>query len=46
MALQGGGGGGSIVLHRPIGKNFKNLLIWKQKAQVFDIWYIASSVRN
>ena len=25
-----------------IGKNFENLLVWKQKAQTSDIWTIAS----
>ena len=24
-------------------ENLKNLLVWNQKAQVFDIWYVASS---
>ena len=33
---------GSLVLHRPIQGKTKNLLVWKQKARAFDIWYIAS----
>ena len=34
--------GGHLFYIDPYRENYKNLLVWKQKAQAFDIWYIAS----
>ena len=32
---------GHLFYIDPYRENFKNLHVWKQKAQAFDIWYIA-----